>query len=106
MTVIRYDQVYTDAATSHIREVSEGELYREPIDPLNIGYTDWIAAGNTPAKVAGNKYVTIAEDGTVTYDSTTAAADAAAAEAEAAKPTIEERLAAAEDMIAYLTGGS
>lgn len=68
--------VCTTDEESHIREMPSG---REPIDPLNIGYTDWIAAGNTPAKVAGNKYVSIASDGTVTYDSTTAAVDATAA---------------------------
>jgi len=42
---------------------------------------DWLAVpGNTPEKVAGNKYVTIAKDGTVTYDPATAAADAKAAQ--------------------------
>jgi len=78
MTVIRYDSVYTDATTSHIREVSDDGIFREPIDPVNDGYADWISSGNIPEKVAGNPYVTINADG-VTYDRVGAAAAATAA---------------------------
>lgn len=89
---IYFVQVYTDATTSHIREVSGGGICREPIDPANIGYTDWLAAGNVPQKVAGNKYVTIGTDGTVTYDSTTATADENAAQWETVRATRDSRL--------------
>ena len=74
--MIYYQHVYTDAETYCIREVSDFGT-REPIDPLNIGYTDWISAGNTPEKIAGNPFVTINADGSVSYG--TAGAQAAQA---------------------------
>ena len=101
-----FELVYTDETHSHIREQPTG---REPIDPLNIGYTEYVrdVLGGDASKITrvpGNQYVTIAKDGTVTYDSTTAAADAAAAAEEAARPTIEDRMEALEALI--LSGGA
>ena len=105
MIPVKYQKVYTDATTYHMLAIYE-DGSTQIVDEQNMYCAPWLAAGNVPEKVAGNKYVTFDTNGTPIYDSTTAAADAAAAAADAAKPTQEDRIAALEAMVAYLSGGS
>jgi len=77
MKTVGFQKKYTTGTEFVIVEIFEDGTSREGIDPENYDlYKNW--EGEIPA-IPGSTFVTIAVDGTVTYDSAGAAAAATAA---------------------------
>jgi len=74
--MVYFTKVFTDATNYFIREYDDslGVGWNRAVPETYQLFIDWVAQGNTPTLISGNKYVTI--NGTsVTFDTVAKAAD-------------------------------